>query len=68
MLKQWSKGVLDKWIDVYTLVIKELSKKKCDLSKECIEIVLKMSDMSQTISVRVSSAYFLGSIARNQAL
>ena len=60
--------MLESWIDVYTLVIKELSKNKSELNKECIDIVLKMSDMSQTISVRVSSAYFLGSIARNQTL
>jgi hypothetical protein len=63
MLKQWSKNVLQKWIDVYTLLIPKLMTITPDsydkLEKECIDTGLKMLEKTQPISVRINSAYFL---------
>ncbi len=50
MLKQWSKNVLQRWIDVYSKLLPKLlidpESTYDKLEKECIDIVMKMSDLS----------------------
>jgi hypothetical protein len=52
MLKQWSKKILSKWIDVYTILIQKMiaagedQSSKDKLEKELLETVVKMSENS----------------------
>ena len=50
MLKQWSKQILTKWVDVYTQIIPKLIKHDSSqnlerVEKECIDMVMKMADL-----------------------
>lgn len=65
MLKQWGKQVLTEWVQVYTLLLPKMSQSSSSddserLEKECIDIVMKMTDMQQPNSVRISATHFLG--------
>lgn len=51
MLKQWSKKVLQKWMDVYTLLLPKMAADvgAAKLEKECVDMVLKMSEKSSPL-------------------
>ena len=66
MLKQWSRQILHKWIDVYVRVVPLL--RDDPVEKECVDTVLKMTDLQQPISVRLASTYFLAQLAQCQSL
>eukprot|EP00347_Sterkiella_histriomuscorum_P009750 403340033 len=74
MLKQWSKEVLRQWIQVYALVLPKITQIQQDSAyqdkqeKDCIDIIIKMTDMQSPIQVRMSSPYFLGYIAKHNSL
>ena len=71
MLKQWSKSVLTEWIRLYTMILPILVKSGESfeaLEKECIETMIKMTDLQQPVDVRVSSTRFFGELARNKTL
>ena len=63
MLKQWSKSVLTQWIQLYAMIVPILAKQGENydaLEKECVELMMKMTDLQQPVDVRLSSAEFFG--------
>ena len=48
MLKQWSKSVLTQWIKLYAMIVPILAKQGESydaLEKECVELMMKMTDL-----------------------
>ena len=69
MLKQWNKNVLKQWIEVYSLLIKNKIENTSSIAQanvlvaNCAEVAAKMSEVTQPIAVRVSSASLIAALA-----
>ena len=67
MLNQWSKGILEAWVWVYAgllpILIKKDSSKEQKLINSGVQLARKMSQFSEPIQVRASSAALIGALA-----
>ncbi len=72
MTRQWSKAILQKWIIVYCVLVQKLlsdpEQLKEKLTKEFVDGAFAMSELSQPISVRVSSTTFAAQMAKQNSL
>ncbi|CDW91821.1 serine threonine-protein phosphatase 4 regulatory subunit 4-like [Stylonychia lemnae] len=72
MMKQWSKSVLMKWIEVYAILLPRIT---CEdqanadkFERDCLELVNKMGDQPSPFQVKISVPFFLAQLAKNQSI
>ena len=72
MLSQWSKQVLDAWIGVFAKLLPIVAKQDPSKLDECVKkgvnIVKKMSQRNEPLSVRTSCAVLIGALAVGDSL
>lgn len=72
MLKNWNNDMLEIWIEVYSIVISKIVRKKdvtnnFNILDACKQKVATMSDRNQTIKVRIKVAQFVGLLAKYES-
>ena len=72
MLSQWSKQVLDAWIGVFAKLLPMVAKQDPAQLDQCVQkgvnIVKKMSQRNEPLSVRTSCAVLIGALAVGDSL
>lgn len=72
MLNNWNNDMLEIWIEVYSIVISKIVRKKdvtnnFNILDACKQKVATMSDRNQTIKVRIKVAQFVGLLAKYES-
>jgi hypothetical protein len=62
ILKIWSSAVTQEWILVFDNLVNILTPNV--LNKDCVELAIRLGDISQPLSSRIASAHLIGSLSR----
>ena len=73
MLNQWSRPILETWIGIFAKLLPVLAQRNNGARKQIfvqkgVNTVLRMSQGSETLAVRTSSALLIGAIADSNSL